>query len=184
MHHTTIPEWITAIAALVALLGAAVTIFDNRRTAKQRLTYEYIARLEDPRLIEIQALMSSFLRAGIRPRDISRHEWSQMDDLGRREATLLMWRDMQASSHLEDRKMLLEIVAYPNMLEGLAGMYNHGLLNRRIVKTHVESEARDFCEVAAWWLKELKPSDDDNTFIDLETMIADLARQHRPRWHH
>lgn len=128
--------------------------------------------------------MSSFLRSGVRPREISLGDWESMDQAARQEATRAMWRELQESSALEDRKLLLQIVAYPNMLEGLAGMYNHGLLDRRIVKTHVESEAQDFYEVARWWLDELKPEPTSNTFIDLETMISDLAKRHRPRWHH
>lgn len=184
MHQPTTPEWITAIAALIALTGAVITILDNRRIARRRLAYEYIARLEDPRLIEIQALMSSFLRAGIRPRGMPRLRWSRMDSAERQEATLLMWRRLLKSADVQDRQMLLQLVAYPNMLERLAGMYNNNLLDRRIIKTHVETEARSFCTVAAWWLSEIKPDPSDNTYVDLQVMLKDLAKRKRPRWHH
>ena len=183
MYEASTAEWITAIAALVALVGATVTILDNRRTARQRITYEYIARLEDPSLIEIQAMMSSFLRAGIRPSGIPPELWATMDGSARQDAAKVMWRELRESSDLRDRQTVLEIVAYPNMLEGLAAMYNSGLLDRRIVKTHVESEAKDFCEVAEWWLEELRPDPHDNTFRDLEVMISDLAKRKRPRWY-
>ena len=183
MHGSTTAEWITAIAALVALFGAAVTILDNRRTARQRITYEYLARLEDPALIEIQATMSSFMRGGMRPEGISVEQWSTMEE-ARLEIAKDTWQQLCSSPSVRDRETILRIVAYPNMLEGLAGMYNDGLLDRRIVKTHVESEAKNFCDVAGWWLKELRPDPQSNTFRDIEVMLGDLAERKRPKWHH
>jgi hypothetical protein len=184
VHGSPTAEWITAVAALVALLGAAVTILDNRRTARRRITYEYLARLEDSALIEIQATMSSFMRGGMRPEHISVEQWSTMGEEARLETAKNMWQQLCLSPSLKDRETVLRIVAYPNMLEDLAGMYNDGLLDRRIVKTHVESEAKNFCEVAGWWLKELKSDPRSNTFRDIEVMLEDLAERKRPKWHH
>jgi hypothetical protein len=180
MHGSTTAEWITAIAAALAFFGAAFTIVDNRRTARQRVTYEYIARLEAPALIEHQAVMSSFLRGGLRPPSVPETRWATMGEAERLDAVPAVWEHLSGSSSVDDRRTVLQILAYPNMLEGLAGMYNHGLLDRRIVKVEVESEAKSFWERAKWWRDELKEGD-GNTFRDLEVMIEDLAKRKRPR---
>lgn len=139
-------EVITAIAAVLAFCGAAYAIFDNRGTARQRVTYEYIARLEAPELIEHQALMSSFLRGGLRPPKTSDEEWADIekDEQARCAAAAGLWTELSESASVDDRKTVMQILAYPNMLEGLAGMYNHGLLDPRIVKVEVGSEAESF----------------------------------------
>lgn len=184
MHASTTAQWITAASAIVALLGAFVTILDNRRTARQRLAYEYVARLEDPELIEHQATMSSFLRGGLQPPDISDDDWTDMDPAARRDTACDTWKHLVESPTVDDRETLLRILVYPNMLEGLAGMYNHGLLDRAIIKTHVESEARDFWEAAGWWLDEMRSEPESNTFRDIEVMMEDLAKRRRPGWYH
>jgi len=184
MHGSTTAQWITAVSAVVALLGALVAILDNRRTARQRLAYEYVARLEDPELIAHQATMSSFLRGGLQPPGISDEHWATLDQAARRDTAGDTWRRLVESPNVEDRERLLRILVYPNMLEGLAGMYNHGLLDRAIIKTHVESEARDFWQAAGWWLDEVRSEPESNTFRDIEVMMEDLAKRKRPAWYH
>lgn len=184
MHGSATAQWITAISAIVALLGALVTILDSRRTTRQRLAYEYVARLEDPMLIEHQATMSSFLRGGLQPPSISDAQWEAMNSAARAETAEGVWNHLSTSPDVDDRKTLLQILVYPNMLEGLAGMYNHGLLDRRIIKTHVESEARDFWEAAGWWLDLIRSEPESNTFRDIEVMMDDLAKRKRPPWYH
>ena len=135
-------------------------------------------------LIEHQATMSSFLRGGLQPPSISDERWASMDSAARGDTASDMWRYLSQSPHTDDRKMLLQILVYPNMLEGLAGMYNHGLLDRAIIKTHVESEARDFWEAAGWWLDKMRSEPESNTFRDIEVMMEDLAKRERPTWYH
>lgn len=198
-HESTTAAWITAIAtgigalsAALALVGAAVTIFENRRavheqfahashTARQRLTYESVARFEDLGLIENQAVMSSFLRGGFQPPSISDAIWETMDRDARLAAAPNTWQHLRDSSSVEDRKTVLQILAFPNMLEGLAGMYNHGLLDYGIVKTRIEAEANNFWDRAKWWIDELRLQYEDNKiFRDMEVMISDLATRERP----
>jgi hypothetical protein len=172
--------WVTAIAAILAFVVAAVAIGDNRSTARRRVTYEYIARLGDPELIEHQAVMSSFLRGGLRPPSIPEAEWEDMHEAEHRDAIPAVWKHLSKSSSVDDRRRVLQILAYPNMLEGFAGVYNRRLLDRGIVEVGVEKEAEFFLEQAASWLAELR-SQDSSVFRDIEMMAEKLAKPRRPR---
>ncbi|HUB72467.1 MAG TPA: hypothetical protein VL979_00345 [Solirubrobacteraceae bacterium] len=170
-------------AALVALAGAYVTIRDNRRTALGQATHAYIVQLSDPALLPLEAVMTTFLRGGMRPSEVSWWRWRTMDDEARRESAKALWRDLNASAALEDRSKLLEILAYPNLLEGLASMYNEGLLDRRMVKAQVEVDARSFWTAARWWIDQLRDENGEDTFRDVEVMLQDLASQELPSWY-
>src|SRR5271165_4579972 len=104
MQGSATAQWITAGALLAALLGAAIAILDNRRTARRRLTYEYIARLEDPGLIKHQALITSLLLGALRPPSISKKAWAAMDRDRRRDAARTMWRQLAKSNSVQDRR--------------------------------------------------------------------------------
>jgi hypothetical protein len=178
------PEWITAgatvvaaLAAIVALRGAWRTIRDNRDIDRRRVTHESVARLESPELIESKAVMSSFLRGGLRPGEISAPAWTKMNQERRRAQS---WRHLSQSAQLEDRRTVAQIAAYPNMLEGVAGMYNRGLLDERIVKTRVEIEARNFWRQAGWWLKAVK-SGDNEIFEEIDEMLKHLNEVAHPK---
>ncbi len=97
---------------------------------------------------------------------------------------LFMWRHLNDSSEVADRKTLLQILVYPNMLDGLAGMYNQGLLDRKIIRSHVESEAKNFWTAASWWLDEVRSEPESNIYRDIEVMLMDLAKRKRPSWYH
>jgi hypothetical protein len=187
----TTAEWMTAIgtigaggAAILALLGAAVTILDNRKTACRRTTHEYISRLLDPDLLPLEATMTAFLRGGMCPPGISRRRWRSMSPEARRDSAKALWRHLGRSSSLEDRRKLLEILAYPNLLEGLASMYNEGLLDRGMVKAQVEVDAQSFLRAGRWWIDQVREDGGDpNTFRDIEAMIQDLAKRKLPKWY-
>jgi hypothetical protein len=190
MGPATTADWITAAAtavaataAIVALYGAWTTIRDNRLTACRRLTYEYVERLEDLELVKQQAMTASFVRGGIRPPKISRLRWATMDSAARRDTAGPYWRALMASSSLKDRWTVFQLLAYPNTLEGLASMYNGGLLDRAIVKTQVEVDAKSFWNKAEWWVYQLRSEMGKGTFRDIEVMIEDLAKQKAPEWY-
>jgi hypothetical protein len=152
--------------------------------ARRRLTHEWVARISDLGLIPHQAVMSSFLRGGIRPPEISLTTWASMDDDARKATGPATWRRLNASSTPEDRLTLRQIIAYPNVLEALASMYNDKLLDKDIVERQAEVLARDFCTVAnEWWLPELQLSPDSKVFKDLSKMLDNLEeRRKRPKW--
>jgi hypothetical protein len=80
---------------------------------------------------------------------------------------------------------VLRIVAFPNMLEAIAGMYNQRLIDGSVVKTRVAGEAQDFLQRAGWWIDMLraqyKPYEGDNIFVDLQIMLRSLDEGTRPR---
>jgi hypothetical protein len=178
---TALAAILTALAAACALLGAVYTIKDNRRTARQRVTHESVARLAAPELIESKAVLSSFLRGGLQPPNIPNVTWATMDEQGRRDA---MWEHLSDASSIEDRRTVLRILAFPNMLEGLACMYNHGLLDRMIVKTRVEDEATNFWYLTKGWVAKLRLDGESKVYEDLEAMIDDLAKLDRSTGSH
>jgi hypothetical protein len=177
-----------AAIAFLALLGAVFGIVENRRVARRRLTYDLVGRLEALDLISHQALMSSFLRGGLRPPNVSEITWAAMNEQARLDARTETWQQISNSTAEEDRETVLRILAFPNMLEALAGMYNQKLLDRSIVKTRVEGEAKDFWTHAAWWIDGLRSQyaeyEGDKIFVDLEIMLRKLATQKRPRHYH
>jgi hypothetical protein len=182
------PEWITAVAtsvaalaAILALYGAWRTLNDNRDLDRRRVTHEAVGRLEAPELIGSKAVMSAFLRGGLRPPSISRLAWSIMGADARLAAAPQTWKHLSESSALKDRRTVLQIAAYPNMLEGLAGMYNRGLLDERIVKTRVEIEARNFWEQASWWIDAIQsPEGGKKIFDEIEAMLKHLRTVEHP----
>jgi hypothetical protein len=183
MNDPNLTDWITAGAAVIAVIGAAVTILDSRRTARRTLTYEYVSRMNDPDMIEVTAKWSSFMRCGMVPPGISDGEWRAMSDEAREEHEWEHFAKMARSRALGDRRTLLELTLYGNFLEELAGMYNHRLLDKRIVKTYVSGEAENFWTVSDWWLSRLRADPESNTYQELCVMLNDLRSAKRPSWH-
>jgi hypothetical protein len=182
---------LAALAAVFAFVVAWLTVHDNRRTerkrreddsltARERLTYEYVGRLEDLALTDHKAVMASFLRGGFRPPGMRDADWQAAKAEGPVAAGLAAWEYLSSSESVEDRRAVLQIVAFPNMLETIAGMYNHGLLDYGIVKTRIENQATTFWKQAEWWIEALQRQYDDETLKDLRVMIDDLPKQVKP----
>ncbi|HUB36580.1 MAG TPA: hypothetical protein VL972_07125 [Solirubrobacteraceae bacterium] len=178
--HTSTSELATAVAtsvaavvAILALLGAGVTIRDNRRAGRQRATFESVARLEDPHLLECKSVTSAFLRCGLRPPSIAEAAWREMNDDARRAATATLWEELKGSPWLADRELVQRIQAFPNLLEGVAGMYNDDLLDTEIVEAQVSWIAWNFWQEGEWWIAKVK-SEDGNAFAEIETMVGRL----------
>jgi hypothetical protein len=173
-----------AVIGLGALFGAWRTLRQNRSTARRRLTHEWVARISDLGLIPHRAVMSSFLRGGMRPPEISLTTWARMGDDARKATGPAMWKRLDSSSTPEDRLTLHQITAFPNALEALASMYNDKLLDKDIVERQAEALARGFWTVAnEWWMPLLRPNPDSALFKDLKQMLDSLEkRRKRPRW--
>lgn len=126
-------------------------------------------------MIEHKALMASFLRGGVRPPGVSDEEWDRLGDAGR---TAAAWAHLRDSPSLEDRKMVLQILEFPNALQRLAGMYNEGLLDDGVLKLQVETQAKDFVRKAVFWLTKLR-DENEGYLADIDTMIFKLAEKPR-----
>lgn len=149
------------------------------------MTYRMLAYLGGPDFIPTRVEAMQFLACRQPPPDVPLAEWEAMDDATREERQWERFLELQASRVEEDRRLVNTIVAVPNALEDLAGLYNHNLLHRPIMKTHGTLIVEGFWSQARWWLKRArKASKDPNTYVELERMIPDLRQQPRPRWHH
>ncbi len=195
----------TTLGALVALIGVPFALWRYRgdrraaraqlagearaarerlakeaTVARERLTFESIARLEDLG-IEYQAMMASFLRGGLRPPGVQEADWDELNEPARLATRMDTWKHLNGSPAFEDRETLLQILAYPNLLEGIASMYNHGLLDPGIVKTRIEARADSFWTLGEWWVKEIRLLyKNDALYVDLEAMLKTLKEQKRP----
>jgi hypothetical protein len=183
-EETAVATIVGAAIALLAFAGAVFTIVENRRAARRLLTYEWVARIGDLALVEHQAVMSAFLRGGIKPPSIAWEEWegwSERQRLATRSAT---WKQLSDSSRPEHRKMVLQILAFPNMLEALASMYNNRLLDHRIIKAQAKSPAKSFWDRAyPMWVEQTRDGDGGSkVFADLEDMLSSLEKVESRWW--
>ena len=171
-----------AIISALALALALIGIFGNRFQARQRLTYDWVERIGDLQLIESKAVMASFLRGGLPPPGMSDADWAAKGgqaDVKQREE---IWKALSTSSFRDDRRTVLQILALPNMLEALAGMYNQHLLSPGIVKAHVGGQADWFWTQAKWWVAQLETEDPKgHPFEEIDKMLKDLETRNRPR---
>jgi hypothetical protein len=184
-REPTIPEWITAGGTVLAFGGVfagVATLFANKKIARERVTYESIVRLWDQDLLESKAVMSSFLRGGLRPSNIGPAIWEGMSRDEQAATASGLWTHLNESSSLDDRRTVYEILAYPNMLERLASMYNDGLLDQKITKAMVEWEAKSFWEVARWWIAEIWSTEPD-TYEEIWLLLGKPNEPPRPNPH-
>lgn len=101
------PSVATAVAAGLALFGAAVTLSHADATAKRNRTAEYQARWQHPELLDARIAAADFLEDASRGEDERWEEWSV---------------DMKA-------KTRLQLMAVLNFWEEVSVAYNQGLLD-------------------------------------------------------
>lgn len=183
LYATATTEWIGAVAALAALCGAAATILQARRVARRNLTYQYVSHFTTPEFRTLMADSTGFLACREAPPGIPSEEWSGFDTTERERRQWARWEQLKSSPLRTDRERVLTILALPNQLEDLAGMYNHDLLDRAVVKTHLEALVDTFWTRSSWWIEQVRRDPNSNVYQDLSKMLPDLRRRKRPRWH-
>jgi hypothetical protein len=183
LYATVVTDWITAGAALTALLGAAATLLQGRRIARRNTTYEYVARFTTPEFRELLVDSAGFLACREAPPGTSPDEWRRLDSRERERRQWARWEQLRSSSLRSDHVKAQTILALPNQLEDLAGMYNHNLLDRAIVKTHAEALLEGFWSKSGWWIEQVRRDPNSNTYQDLAKMLPDLRQRQRPQWH-
>jgi hypothetical protein len=180
---TATTEWIGACAAVAAVLGAAVAIFQTRRATRQNNTYKYVDHFETPETRDLMAKSTAFFSCRERPPGISPAAWRALDSAERERRQWTRWEQLLRSERTADRRKVLELLAFPNQLESVAGMYNHHLLDRKVVKTHLAPMMETFWTRSAWWFDHVRSDPNTNTYQDLSKMLPDIRRRRRPRWH-
>ena len=179
----SVPPWITAGAALAGFIVALCTILVARRNARRTLAYSYVAELGTPEFRALDADAGAFFACKKPPPGVTLAAWQQLDRPERERQQWAYWEQLWNSWDPKDIERVLTLLALPNQFEDIAGAYNMGLIDRTVVKTHIEVMVEDFWLKAGWWLDEMRRDPTDNSFQDLAKMLTHLNKRKRPRWH-
>lgn len=152
-----IAEMGLALIALLALVVAAAQILTARSGNRQILTYNYTQRFSSPELLQYHAKTGELLAPST----------DSADERYRRFLKL-------------NRADQLAALVIPNLLEELGGMYNHGLLDKKIAKDFFGEVARDIWVRGSWWI-ERQRQDDPTYFEQWRLMLEKMDLLSPPR---
>lgn len=131
-----IAQIVLGVTALAALVVAIVQIAQARSNSRQILTYNYTQRFSSPELLPFHQITGELL---------AKTEASEEE----------RYREFTARSR-EDQLAALLI---PNLIEELAGMYNHGLVDKKIAKEFFGEIAREVWINGAWLIERWRATD-------------------------
>lgn len=131
------PGAATALAAGLALFGAALTLTHADATAKRNRTAEYQARWDHPDLLDTRIAAGDFLEDADREEDERWEEWSI---------------DMET-------KLRLQLMAVLNFWEEVSGAYNQGLLDNEWFGKDFAWELMYNWERAEWFIRKYRTED-------------------------
>ncbi len=142
-----------ACIAALALIGAVAQALVTRSATRQTLTYNYTDRFADPALIPFRQKTSDLFALSKATED---EKW----EIYRR------WS-------VEDK---VEALLLPNLIEELAGMYNNGLLNKKIVEDFFGFTANELWN-DGWWFIRRSRDTYAAYYSQWETMLRDMGYQ-------
>jgi hypothetical protein len=131
------PNAATAVAAGLALLGAALTLSHADAAARRNRTAEYQARWDHPELLEARIAAGDFLEDASRSEDERWEKWSV---------------DMAT-------KTRLHLMAVLNFWEEVSGAYNQGLLDNDWFGKDFGWELLYNWERAEWFIRKYRTED-------------------------
>jgi hypothetical protein len=140
-----------ALAALAALAVAIAQILSARSAGRQTLTYNYTQRFSSPELLTYHELTGELFAP------------NEADANARYEEFTKKGRGDQ-----------LAALVVPNLIEELAGMYNHGQLDKRIAEEFFGELARDIWTNGSWLIERWRKTD-PAYFQQWETMLKDMG---------
>ena len=142
-----------ALIAFGALIGAIAQIRAARSGSRVAITYNYTERFS--------AITSQHLTAAY-----------NLFDLGSETA------DEKFTAFLQwDPPKQLDALMIPNLIEEIAGMYNHKLLHKEITADFFGVLAQDMWELGAWFIERYRTHANDlNFYSQWELMLVDLGR--------
>jgi len=146
----SISQLVVTGVAVFALIGAIVQTIITRSAHRQALTYNYTARFSDPERIKHYA------------------KTSELFDLDGTDADT-RWAEYESWS-IEEQ---LDALVFPNLFEELAGMYNRGLIDKKIAKEFFGTPASAVWENAAWFVGRIRKSD-ASYYTQWETMLRKM----------
>lgn len=141
------------LIAALALIGAVVQIREARAVGRETLTYNFTHRFSHPEFLPYHQKTS----------DLFDHE-------GQNKTADEQWESFHAW-RVEDR---IAALLLPNLIEELAGMYNEGLVHKRIAKDFFGYTALDFWNLG-WWFIERSRMSHRNYYSQWQTMLEDMG---------
>jgi hypothetical protein len=146
-----ISQIVLALIAALALIGAAAQALVTRSATRQTLTYNYTHRFADPTLIPFRQKTT----------DLFSVKGTTEDE---------RWQAFRESSLTEQ----VEALVLPNLVEELAGMYNHKLLNRKIAKDFFGFTAHQLWS-EGWWFTQRSREYYAEYYTQWEKMLVDMG---------
>jgi hypothetical protein len=140
-----------ALAALFALIVAVAQILTARSATRQTLTYNYTQRFSSPELLRYHEKTAELFAPS---NDGADERYNRFLGLGRADQ--------------------LAALVVPNLLEELAGMYNHKLLDKKIAKDFFGDTAKDIWVGGSWLIDRWRQTD-PKYFEQWELMLEDMG---------
>ncbi len=147
-----VAQIVLAASALVAVMVATAQVLSARSATKQTLTYNYMERFNSPELLPFHQKTADLFRS------------RTPADEGERYADFLKW----------DQKDKLAVLVVPNFFEEVAGMYNHGLLDRNVAKVYFGELGQDLWASGSWLIERWRKTD-AGYFEEWEKMLRDMG---------
>ncbi|HKF84060.1 MAG TPA: hypothetical protein VKB23_13990 [Solirubrobacterales bacterium] len=142
-----------AVLALGALVGAMVQIRAARSTSQVAITYNYTERFSEVTRKHLADAYGLLLLGGEAPED--------------RFLAFLDWDPLKQ----------LDALVVPNLIEEIAGMYNHGLLHRAIAEDFFGVLAAEMWQTGSWFITRYRDHADDRDFYcQWEKMLRGIGR--------
>ena len=181
--QASVADAITAVAAAAALLGAAASVLDSRRLARQERAYAYAARQDDPALLQYSIRAGKFLNLDSPPASLVREDWERLPTrerariesvwktLGVDQRKELKWRQWELMAP-EDK---ISTMVFLNLLEEVGSAYNLGLLYRPSTKLSFASVSDLYWQRGRWFVVRLRVESKNKRFFrEWQRMNDDL----------
>jgi len=148
---SAIAQIVLAATALSALVVGVAQIVVTRSSSRQELTYNYTHRFSSPELLPYHEKTGELFK----PAHIGADE--------RYQDFLSMGRADQ-----------LAALVVPNLFEEMGGMYNQGLLDKRITKEFFGDAAKEVWNSGSWLIERWRATD-PTYFEQWQLMLEDMG---------
>jgi hypothetical protein len=157
------PNAATAVAAGLALIGAAWTLGHADATARRTRTGEYRARWDHPEFFEARSTASDFFNAH-----------------GQEEERWKEWKGWIEHGRATSKR--LHIIAVLNFWEEVASAYNQNLLDNDWFRTDLAWQLDYNWERVKWFVRKFRCEQENTAFwcewqVAVKAVKPDLARQ-------
>jgi len=140
------------VIAALALLGAVLQVRQARSAVRETLTYNFTSRFSHPELLPYHQKTADLFGLGAQGKSVDE-----------------AWREFTTWEAGDQIASLLLL----NLFEELGGMYNEGLLHKRIAKEFFGHTARDFWDRGWWFISRYRKSN-PAYYRQWERMLEDM----------